>query len=244
MDNLNSEISQSHPPLLFGQRMRTVVIIAFLIGLLFAGILLIFLSKSPQQTPYQQNITRVLPSPSPTTAASPAASDAVVANWKTYKAQEENPFSTDDWYTHSYGQKARILYSFRYPSEWTSEYSVFYDATGNKISELSPGIVILKPGQKCLDKNVDYENSQGRIEFVSQQNVNITGYNGALRISKGFTEPGLDRNGKSVMGTLNYDYTYCLSEGNKAFVITFYDQELNSKKRKLFDQILSTFRFD
>jgi len=40
-----------------------------------------------------------------------------------------------------------------------------------------------------------------------------------------------------------YPNEYCVEEDKKAFLTIFYERELDSNDRKIFDQIMSTFEF-
>jgi archaellum component FlaF (FlaF/FlaG flagellin family) len=156
--------------------------------------------------------------------------------WKKFVSNGKFVFSTDDWQSYS-SKNENVSFSIEYPSDWTLGSSVFDDAKGNKIAEFLPGLVILKSGQKCFDKTGESES--GRSELISQTNITIGGLQGALKIEKVFYEGG----SPNWTGYW-YPNIYCISEGDKAFVMSFYEDQLNSDKRELFRKIISTFRFE
>ena len=110
MDNSNQSTEQSQPstpvqnqhsPSVLFKHPATIALIGGIITVLIFLLMYAMLTLGVRkQTPYQQNTTRVFPSPSPTTASSPAASDADMANWKMYTDTVQG-------------------FSFKYPSSWS-----------------------------------------------------------------------------------------------------------------------------
>lgn len=178
--------------------------------------------------------------PSPTSTQAPASSvinEATInKGWKKYISNGKFVFSTDDWQSYSF-KNDNISFSIEYPSDWILGSSVFDDSNGKKIAGFSPGLVVLQPGQKCFDANGNDET--GRSELISQTNITIGQLNGALRIEKVLYEGG----SPNWTGYW-YPNIYCLSDENNAFVMSFYEEELNSDKRELFKQIISTLKFE
>lgn len=171
------------------------------------------------------------------TPASPSTNEADInKGWKKFMSNGKFVVSTDDWQSYS-SESDNVSFSIEYPAYWNLGSSVFNDANGNKIAEFLPGLVILKSGQKCFDKEGDTES--GRSELISQTNITIGQLQGALRIEKVFYEGGSPN-----WSGYWYPNIYCLSEGNKAFVMSFYEDQLNSSKRELFRKIISTLKFE
>lgn len=141
-------------------------------------------------------------------------------------------FKTDDWNNFEQATvKEDYAYTFEYPSNWISDYSVFSDSIEHKLAELSPGAVLLKPGQKCFDKKYDET-------LILERPIKIGGLNGALKITEVMYEGGSpDWNG------IWYPNTYCLVDKDKAFVITFYEYEKVPKNSSVYEKILSTLKF-
>jgi len=129
-----------------------------------------------------------------------------------------------------------LSFSIEYPGEWQNNGGVFDDSNGNKIAELLPGLVSLQPGQKCFD--VAPKNS-GLSQLISQTDLSIARRQGVLRVNKVIYEGGYPN-----WTDYWYPNTFCLMEGDKAFVMTFYEHEIETEDRKLFIQILATLKFE
>ena len=168
---------------------------------------------------------------SPTSIPSPvnnATNEAIInKGWKKFISNGKFVFSTDDWQSYS-SKNDNASFSIEYPADWNLGGSVFYDSNGKKIAEFLPGLVVLQPGQKCFDANG--KNETNGSELISQTNITIDKLHGALRIENwaGYWYPNI----------------YCLSDYRNAFVMSFYEDKLNSDKRKLFGKIISTLRFE
>ena len=177
---------------------------------------------------------------SPTSIPSPvnnATNEAIInKGWKKFISNGKFVFSTDDWQSYS-SKNDNASFSIEYPADWNLGSSVFDDSNGKKIAEFLPGLVVLQPGQKCFDANGN--NETGRSELISQANIIIDKLQGALRIEKVLYEGG----SPNWTGYW-YPNIYCLSDGSNAFVMSFYEDKLNSDKRKLFGKIISTLRFE
>lgn len=180
----------------------------------------------------QSKIVKISPNPTKS-----STNDAVInKGWKKFISNGGFVYSTNDWYSYS-SKNYNTSFSIEYPTDWSLRSGVFHDANGEKIAEFIPGLVILKPGQKCFDAGSS--NKTGDNEIISQTNTTINQLNGVLRIEKVFYEGG----SPNLTGYW-YPNTYCLSNGNYAFVMSFYEKQLNSDKRKLFQKIISTLKFE
>ncbi len=150
--------------------------------------------------------------------------------WKKFSSDGKYVFSTENWSLYSI-KKDDFSFSIKYPSEWQLNGSVFDDASGNKIAEFLPGLVVLSPNQKCFD--FDKEENRRIGELISRTSVSIGGKTGVLEINKTGTQRGVW-----------YPNIFCLSEGEKAFVMSFYEHELGGGNRELFEEILTTLKFE
>jgi len=177
----------------------------------------------PTTTPPTPTPTRVIPSPEPTVE--------IVNGWKVYKSEGEEVYYTDDWQFFS-GKEGNIPHSFRYPADWILRGTVFDDAKGKKIAEFAPGPVELKGTQNCSEM-YDSLIKDERVKVISKEETTMNG----LGIFKIVTETLSE-------SILWYPNIYCLQQGNNALLITFYERELNSANRILFDEIISTFEFE
>lgn len=239
-------------------KMKNLVLvgaISSITGALIAGGIVYFvlsnsyLIKQEQlnnQIPALRNQINILEKQSETTQPSPTSTqipvnsevneDTINKGWKKYISNGKFVFSTNDWWSYSF-ENDNLSFSIEYPSDWNLGSSVFDDSDGKKIAEFLPGLVVLQPGQKCFDVNGNDE--IGRSELISQTNITIGKLQGALRIEKVLYEGG----SPNWTGYW-YPNIYCLSDGSKAFVMSFYEEELNSDKRGLFKKIISTLKFE
>ena len=122
-------------------------------------------------------------------------------------------------------------FSIDYPGDWQLKGSVFYDSNGNKIAEFSQGPVVLSANQECSDLLSEIESQRSRP--ISEANIHIGGKDGLLKISEAHTE-------KETW----YPNIFCLSEGEKAFIMSFYQRDLGAGDRELFEKILATLKFE
>ncbi len=196
-------------------------------------------TKIPTRKPEPTKTTK--PTKAPTYTPQPAVQvdekPQSTTGWKKYTYDFDYAFSTDNWQSYAF-ENVSALFSIEYPAYWTLDGSVFYDADEKKIAEFSPGLVILKNGQECFDVFVG-ESDYGNIAFVSEKEITIGRFNGVLRIVKVIYEGG----SPDWSGTW-YPNEYCLSDGNMAFVMSFFEYELNTGDRELFEEILSSLRFE
>ncbi len=81
---------------------------------------------------------------------------------------------------------------------------------------------MLSPNQKCLD-NLSQKQSQS--EFISKEKITIGDYEG-VRVVEKAGAVGFPNN------IIWYPNTYCISKGDKAFVMIFYETQQNSGKHK------------
>lgn len=158
-----------------------------------------------------------------------------ITGWKKYIPDSGSVYDTNDWSSYNL-INSNTSFSIEYPNDWSLDYSVFQDSKGEKIAEFSPGLVVLNDGQKCFD--VVY-NEEGLFETLFQTETSINGLQCVFRKNKIYLDGGPSLAGVGYW----YGNEYCLSDGKNAFVMTFYDKELDSEKTEIFNQILSTFKF-
>ncbi len=136
-----------------------------------------------------------------------------------------------DWKTFKTKKTEEIQFIFEYPGNWKfNDSSIFHNELDNKVAEFSPGVILLNNDQKCF--NSPHNDYSGRIKLISQENFIIENNSGVKKITETKTEKGVW-----------YPNSYCLQKENKAFNITFYEINLNSEKRQVFDKIISSFKF-
>lgn len=144
--------------------------------------------------------------------------------WKKFSS-DILAFSTDDWGIYLPAGN----FSIEYPSNWTLNGTVFFNSDDKKVAEFSPGIVALKSGQKCFDSS----SSEGpKAELISKTDVTIGELQGVLKIEK----QDLD----SPTTEHWYSNSYCLASDEEAFVMSFYEYQLNSKDRSTFNKVISS----
>jgi hypothetical protein len=153
---------------------------------------------------------------------------AVQPQQVTIEAKTDEIAINKGWKKYISGNK---LFSIEYPSDWKIENAVFYDMNGKKIAEFSPGYMDFKPNQKCFD---NVQKDSDRTKIISQTTIKINGQQGMLMI---------ERTIKDSEGGIWFPNTYCIKKENKAFIMTFYDYNLNSSKKELFNKIITTLEF-
>jgi len=187
------------------------------------------IKKEPPSTPPPPAATQQ-PSSSPDTSRELNGSTGTV-DWKTY-----------------YGSK----FSVQYPSNWKISGSVFDDDKGNKVAEFSPGHLTLISPISCNEffhriknsgadiiaeeTNVSFEGYQP--EFIDEKEVEING----IKWRKLITKVGYEGGYPEWTGTW-YPNDYCIAKEKRLFSMTFYEKESTPKNAKLYNQILSTFKF-
>jgi len=164
----------------------------------------------------------------------PPTSDVIdneYQNWTKYVYQNVEIANTEDWFTfisdNSFGK-----FSIGFPNDWKIDRNVIKDNKSQRIGEFSPGLVKLKPNQSCFDS--PWHNETGQSEFISLNDIQVGSLKGKLLIEKaqGFTW--------STDGDYIYPHFYCLSNGNNAFVIIFFEKTQKSDNEELNYKILST----
>jgi len=177
----------------------------------------------------------------PTVTPKPTEEPMTFEGWKRYKSEGKFVYSTDDWSSFK-DNNYKISFSFEYPKEWTAAVSIFTEpdfsdkeAPSRKVAELR-GIIVLKPGQKCLD--VVGKDPSESTQFLSQTDLMIGNKSAVVRVNKVFYEGGYPE-----WTGYWYPNRYCLMDGNKAFLMTFYEDQLNTGDKELFRKIISTVKF-
>lgn len=146
--------------------------------------------------------------------------------WKKYTPNDVAAFSTSNWKSYS---PIDINTSFlvEYPNDWKLDGSVFYDVNNNKVAEFSPSVIFLESNQKCFDSKMEESNQE---KLLSQADIEIGKRQGVVRVLETIYSGG----GRW------YPNQYCLMEEDRAFIMTFYERELGSVDKALFEKIIST----
>ncbi|MFA5933698.1 MAG: hypothetical protein WC795_00530 [Candidatus Paceibacterota bacterium] len=152
--------------------------------------------------------------------------------WNNFFVKNTEIFTTSDWFT--YEGKNIGEFSIALPNDWKLEGSVFTNNNDQKVAEFSPGLVQLKNNQSCFD--VEWSNEDGESEMISLNDIEIGSLKGKLLVEKA---PAWEESANKYL----YPYFYCLSNGHNAFVMTFYEWNLELTDTELHNKILSTLRF-
>lgn len=142
-------------------------------------------------------------------------------------------FTTQNWFTY---QPTDTKHNFKVsiPYNWSAKETVLY-LDNQKKAEFSPGIVKLNKNQKCFD--TEWFNEAGESELVSISDLSVNNFDGRLLIER--TTLSSDNNNTEFI----YPYFYCLTNGNYAFVITFYEKNVTLNNQDFHKSILSTLVF-
>lgn len=103
--------------------------------------------------------------------------------------------------------------------------------------------MILKKNQRLLQvieggpSNYQDEDEMPKPVLISKQSIDFAGYKG-IRVVKSVV--ATDGKGTFIEW---YPITYYLQDKNRVFVINFYERELNSDLRKIFDDVVKSFKF-
>jgi hypothetical protein len=117
------------------------------------------------------------------------------------------------------------------------------DENGHKIAEFSPGQITPKEEISCAEvfrrelyEGPDIEAPETNISFmgfseklIKQEEVEIKGVRWDLMATE--------------WSGIWYPHQYCTRKASRLFLIDFYERELPSQNRELFELMLSTFRF-
>jgi len=145
---------------------------------------------------------------------------------------QQTAFLTNDWNEFQQNADSYPAYSFEHPGSWKfNGFSVFDLPSVGKIAELAPGVIKLKPNQKCFEGVTPEEG----MNFSSQP-IQFGQLYGKKIISE-FMVDGMPEE------QINQAYQYCLSNGEFAFSISFVTDKPNQDAEKIFDKVVSTFRF-
>jgi len=153
--------------------------------------------------------------------------------WESILYTPKNVFITSTWNSYSLMMNDKnYLINIKIPQKWKINGSVFYDETGNKIAEFLPGIVLLNEGQE-YDQWKNEGNIEGYSKVLSVGKINIKNNKGLKKIEEVYTESGKW-----------YPNIYLIEGKNKVIIISFYETNLNSDKRPMFDTIISTLKIE
>lgn len=206
------------------QSMLILIVILALSSVL--GIIVYSLKIEILPRPIIQPIVEPKTEPAPT-----PKSVTPTIEWKRFASNGKNVYYTKDWNSYSLKSNHNISFSITYPAQWKFDNNnIFESADDKKIAEFMPGVVTLDLGQKCFDSQ--YERSE-RNELISQTNATIGKYQSILRIEKTIHEGG---------GSW-YPNIYCVMEKNKAFIMAFYEDDLISNNKDLYEKIMSGLTF-
>lgn len=122
-----------------------------------------------------------------------------------------------------------LKYSIDFPSDWTLQYTVFYDAENEKVAELPPA-VLLKSGQEA--EFLDYKPlTDFPEELISRGEIRVKSCKGTKTVTKMPVESGSW-----------YPHIYRISDGTYGFTFNLYSEKINKEEQELFDRIVNTFR--
>lgn len=152
--------------------------------------------------------------------------------WKTYKSVDT--YTTDDFNSFSTSASNAVSYTIKYPENWTLGYTVFNDQDDNKIAEFSPGGVLLKDGQDCVNQPKPDPNGWP-VDELSRETITVGNYSGTKIVQRSAVDGGEISQW--------YPIRYCMQSGRKAFIMNFYELELGKGDRVLFEKIISTLQF-
>ena len=125
-------------------------------------------------------------------------------------------------------------FSIKLPKEISIEGRTLNKDT-KKVGEFSPGLIKLKGGQSCFDK--EWFSETGASELISLKEININNLKGKLMLEKAEAWDGVNND------QYWYPHVYCLQKENSAFVITFYEWSLDEKKINEHKKILESIEF-
>lgn len=126
-----------------------------------------------------------------------------------------------------------VDYTIAFPDSWTLSYTVFNkDNNQKKAGELFP-VFLLEPNDESEFLEFKIPEEYTESELVSEEKVTFgeyTGYKIILELTTSETW---------------YPHTYYLTDGTYVFGISLYSYNVNrdEDEQKLFDDIVSTFRF-
>ena len=139
---------------------------------------------------------------------------------------------TGDWKSFSVEQNdSNAQITFKMPKDWKLDGTVFYDGEGNKIAEFMPGIILLSEGSN-YEPWLSSGNEEGYVKVLSVEKFSVKDNKGNKKIEEVYTEAGVW-----------YPNIYLIEGKNKVLIISFYERELNSSKRAIFDGVVSTIKF-
>ncbi len=171
-------------------------------------------------------------------ATAPLQAEPIRKSLRTFKSDDDGlrvrkvAWATKDWEYYSESAEAFPPFTFEYPAGWVFDgYSVFYLPNGHKVAELLPGlgIVKLKEHQECFDHLVIDPSDKPVIRPIKIEKL----------IGKKIETLSLEDDGHHPWRTSRY----CLSDGKFAFLMYFYSDSRNTGSKKIFDRLISTFRF-
>jgi hypothetical protein len=160
--------------------------------------------------------------------------------WRTYSSKEMEiyVFTTDDWASFEVAEGASApKFSFKLPPQWRLDGSEIYDKDEKKIGTLDPpGLIRLKNGQSCFGNFKNYLVEASKI--TGKRPISFNGLVGQVMLSERHYEDG-----SGGYGTW-YPQSFCISNGQFAFTMTFYQLKRSSEVNKDFLKVFQTFSFD
>jgi hypothetical protein len=155
--------------------------------------------------------------------------------WAVFQSEIIKPapevWKTEDWNDfQSFERQTFPHYTFEYPKNWQfTGYSVFNDRFGEKIAEISPGVIALAPNQTCYDSKRLTPN--GKTNFKPFNFGEVSGF-------RGYSEVEFDDSPKLFLV-----YSYCIQKSDLAFLMTFLSPKSKPDMSKIFERVVRSFRF-
>jgi hypothetical protein len=127
-----------------------------------------------------------------------------------------------------------IEYSIHFPGNWTLRSTVFEDSNNKKVAELFP-VVLLKKDQESIFLDYNLPKEETEVKVIDKKQLFLNGYNGSkliLQVDTGY-------------GTW-YPHMHFLSNRKYGFSLSLYSysKQRDESEKKLFNDIVNTFRFE
>lgn len=215
-------------------KQKGFISIIILAGVLVTALSFFFVYKSNQKAKPTNKVQTTTSNSNQNPLLIPSPVTDINTNWKSYNSRPGDPAATtDNWWNYNFKEPfSYYKYSFRYPNNWKNDSGILTDEKGDKVAEVSPGVVLLKDNQKCFDKYYVGEYTPATFELIVQEDIKLAGLSGSLKKMR-----------ITIGNNVSYEFYYCLMNNKKAFVMFFSSNKPNIDNQTLFDQILSTFKF-
>ncbi len=125
-----------------------------------------------------------------------------------------------------------VEFLLHFPDSWSfNQSSVFYDKENHKAAELAPVALSTADIDELFQ---DYQPLEG--ELLQKDSFTVNEYK-CLRLIEKVPVMNGDK-------PFWYPHIYLISDGTHIFTIFFYSNEINESDQMLFDEIVSSFRFE